>query len=86
MAERIPPEALSRVSSYDWMGSLLLLPVGYLLAGSLADATSAERRARRGRAPHGGPARAGPRAARDARPAPAGAHAPVAAPEGSPLP
>ena len=41
MAERIPPDALSRVSSYDWMGSLLLLPVGYLLAGSLADATSA---------------------------------------------
>ena len=41
MAERIPPAALSRVSSYDWMGSLVLLPVGYLLAGSVADATSA---------------------------------------------
>jgi hypothetical protein len=41
MAERIPPEALSRVSSYDWMGSLVLLPVGYLVAGGAADATSA---------------------------------------------
>jgi MFS family permease len=42
MAERIPPEALSRVSSYDWMGSLLLLPLGYLLAGAAADAWSAD--------------------------------------------
>jgi hypothetical protein len=42
MAEQIPPEALSRVSSYDWMGSLILLPVGYILAGPVADATSAE--------------------------------------------
>jgi MFS family permease len=37
LAERIPPDALSRVSSYDWMVSLALLPVGYLLAGTLAD-------------------------------------------------
>ena len=37
LAERIPPDALSRVSSYDWMVSLALLPVGYLLAGILAD-------------------------------------------------
>jgi MFS family permease len=37
LAERIPPESLSRVSSYDWMVSLALLPVGYLLAGTLAD-------------------------------------------------
>jgi hypothetical protein len=42
MAERIPPHALSRVSSYDWMGSLVLLPVGFLLAGPIADATSPE--------------------------------------------
>lgn len=40
MAERIPPYALSRVSSYDWMGTLALLPVGYLLAGPVAAATS----------------------------------------------
>jgi hypothetical protein len=41
MAERIPPHALSRVSSYDWMGSLVLLPVGFLVAGPVAEATSA---------------------------------------------
>ena len=41
LAERIPPEALSRVSSYDWMVSLALLPVGYVVAGVLADRFSA---------------------------------------------
>jgi hypothetical protein len=38
LAERIPPEKLSRVSSYDWMVSLALLPLGYVLAGPLAHA------------------------------------------------
>src|SRR2546421_2218499 len=38
LAHHIPPHALSRVSAYDWMGSLALMPVGYLLAGPLADA------------------------------------------------
>jgi MFS family permease len=33
LAQEIPPEALSRVSSFDWMGSLALLPVGFALAG-----------------------------------------------------
>ena len=28
LARHIPPHALSRVSAYDWMGSLALLPVG----------------------------------------------------------
>jgi len=37
LAQRIPPHLLSRVSAWDWMGSLALLPVGYLLAGPLAD-------------------------------------------------
>lgn len=41
LAERIPPDRLSRVSSYDWMVSLGLLPVGYLLAGPLANAVGA---------------------------------------------
>jgi MFS family permease len=41
LAERIPPHTLSRVSSYDWMGSLVLLPLGYLLAGPLGDALGA---------------------------------------------
>src|SRR5215218_4173153 len=38
LAERVPPHALSRVSGYDWMGSLALLPLGYLLAGPLGEA------------------------------------------------
>ena len=37
LAQRVPPHALSRVSSYDWMGSLALLPFGYLLAGPLGE-------------------------------------------------
>ena len=41
LAQRIPPHALSRVSSYDWMGSLALLPLGYLLAGPAAEAFGA---------------------------------------------
>jgi hypothetical protein len=36
LATRIPPHLLSRVSAWDWMGSLLLLPLGYLLAGPVA--------------------------------------------------
>jgi MFS family permease len=36
LARHIPPAALSRVSSYDWMGSLALLPVGFVTAGPLA--------------------------------------------------
>ncbi|MCW2615342.1 MAG: major facilitator superfamily 1, partial [Frankiales bacterium] len=38
LAQRIPPHLLSRVSAWDWMGSLLLLPLGYLLAGPVAKA------------------------------------------------
>ena len=41
LAERIPPSRLSRVSAYDWMMSLALLPVGYLLAGPLGEALGA---------------------------------------------
>ncbi len=36
LAERIPPGSLSRVTSYDWMVSLGLLPIGFILAGPLA--------------------------------------------------
>ncbi|MEW2048689.1 MFS transporter [Streptomyces sp. NPDC005476] len=35
---RIPEEVLSRVSSYDWFGSLALAPLGLLAAGPLAAA------------------------------------------------
>jgi len=41
LAHHIPPEALSRVSAYDWMGSLALLPVGQAVAGPLATAFGA---------------------------------------------
>ena len=36
LQERIPPESLSRVSSYDWLGSMAFLPLGYALAGPVA--------------------------------------------------
>jgi MFS family permease len=36
LVRHIPPAALSRVSAYDWMGSLALLPVGFAIAGPLA--------------------------------------------------
>jgi predicted MFS family arabinose efflux permease len=39
--EQVPPESLSRVSSYDWMVSLLIFPAGSTLAGPLADALGA---------------------------------------------
>jgi hypothetical protein len=38
LAERVPPHTLSRVSAYDWMGSLALLPIGYVVAGPLGEA------------------------------------------------
>ena len=37
----IPADALSRVSSYDWMGSLALLPLGFAIAGPIASAVGA---------------------------------------------
>jgi MFS family permease len=36
--EHVPPHARSRVSSYDWLGSWLFLPLGYLLVGPVAEA------------------------------------------------
>jgi MFS family permease len=36
LQERIPRQALSRVSSYDWLGSIVLQPAGFALAGPLA--------------------------------------------------
>ena len=41
LAQRIPPPALSRVSAWDWMAQLALLPIGYTLAGPLASAAGA---------------------------------------------
>ena len=66
LAERIPPDRLSRVSSYDWMVSLGLLPVGYLLAGP-ARGGDRRRRGARGRLrPGDGRLAAGAAAPRDA--------------------
>jgi predicted MFS family arabinose efflux permease len=42
LAERIPPHLLSRVTSYDWLGSLGLMPIGFVLAGPLAAAFGAQ--------------------------------------------
>ncbi len=42
LAQHIPPGALSRVSAWDWMGSLALLPLGFVLGGPLAAAVGAQ--------------------------------------------
>ena len=39
LARHIPPQALSRVSSYDWFGSVAFVPLGYLIAGPAAGLT-----------------------------------------------
>jgi hypothetical protein len=36
MQREIPPEVLSRVSAYDWFGSLVFLPLGMALVGPLS--------------------------------------------------
>jgi predicted MFS family arabinose efflux permease len=41
LAQRVPPHALARVTSYDWTVSAALVPAGYLLAGPLATALGA---------------------------------------------
>jgi MFS family permease len=38
LQERIPPAALSRVSSYDTLGSFVFMPVGFALAGPVSEA------------------------------------------------
>jgi MFS family permease len=37
MQEQVPAEALSRVTAYDWLASVAFLPLGYALAGPLAE-------------------------------------------------
>jgi MFS family permease len=36
LQEHVPRDALSRVSAYDWLGSLVFQPLGFVLAGPLA--------------------------------------------------
>ena len=40
LQQHVPEHARSRVSSYDWLVSLVFQPLGYLLAGPLAVAIS----------------------------------------------
>lgn len=42
LQQQVPPQSISRVSSYDWMVSLLIFPVGASIAGPLADAVGPE--------------------------------------------
>ena len=37
MQEHVPQRSLSRVSAYDWMGSVMMLPVGLAVAGALSE-------------------------------------------------
>jgi MFS family permease len=43
LQEHVPEQSLSRVSSYDWLGSFAFQPLGYLAAGSLAIAVGVGR-------------------------------------------
>jgi len=36
LQREVPPEALSRVSAYDWFGSVAFVPLGYLIAAPIA--------------------------------------------------
>lgn len=38
LQQHVPENVLSRVSSYDWLGSLIAMPLGYALAGPLSEA------------------------------------------------
>lgn len=42
MQEHIPNEVLSRVSAYDWLGSIALMPIGYAIVGPLSQAIGTE--------------------------------------------
>ena len=39
LQHHVPPDVLSRVSSYDWFGSVAFVPLGYLIAGPAAGLT-----------------------------------------------
>jgi MFS family permease len=40
MQQNVPNEAMGRVSSYEWLGSIALLPIGQALIGPVGSATS----------------------------------------------
>jgi MFS family permease len=37
LQQHVEPEALSRVSAYDWFGSVVTLPIGYAIIGPLSE-------------------------------------------------
>jgi hypothetical protein len=41
LQEQVPTDVLSRVSAYDWFGSVVFLPLGYLVVGPVAAAIGA---------------------------------------------
>jgi len=41
LQQQIPPQALSRVSSYDWLVSLVFQPLGFMLVGPVSEAIGA---------------------------------------------
>jgi MFS family permease len=43
LQQHVPRDVVSRVSSYDWLVSLVFMPLGYTLAGPLADAIGRDR-------------------------------------------
>ena len=42
LQQHIPPQAISRVSSYDWMGSLIFQPIAFAAVGPLSEAIGIE--------------------------------------------
>jgi hypothetical protein len=38
LIQNVPEHAMSRISSFDWLGSVAFNPLGYLLIGPLAEA------------------------------------------------
>jgi hypothetical protein len=43
LQRHIPDQTLSRVSSYDWFGSIVLNPVGFVLIGPVATSLGVDR-------------------------------------------
>jgi MFS family permease len=43
LQERVPADALARVSSYDWLGSLVFAPFGYAIIGGAIDTAGVDR-------------------------------------------
>jgi MFS family permease len=41
LARLVPPHLLSRVTSFDWLGSIALMPIGYVAAGPLGESLGA---------------------------------------------